>query len=44
MGIAFSALISLGKLILLASRCRLNGTPCCCCALLLLLLPLIRAR
>ena len=46
MGIAFSALISPGKLILLASMCRPNDIPCCRCALLLplLLLPLSRLR
>ena len=46
MGIAFSALISPGKLLLVASRWRPNDIPCCRCALLLLqlLLPLSRLR
>ena len=44
-GIAFSALISPGELLLVASRFRPNDTPCCRCAmLLLLLLPLSRLR
>ena len=46
MGIVLSALISPGKLLLVASRCRPNDTPCSGCALLLLLLllPLSRLR